>query len=74
VNVDTSEFRALTAQVAALEAEVAGLRCGTLLGEDLLEAVEARGYRDGRASILGTRAARWTPRSRHLQPADGGQP
>jgi hypothetical protein len=27
VNVDTGAFRALTGQVAALEAEVAGLRC-----------------------------------------------
>lgn len=72
MNVDTGSFRALSDQVAAIEAEVAELRGGLGLGQALLDAVEARGFRDGRASVLGTRAARRAPRPRHLQVMDGG--
>jgi hypothetical protein len=72
VNVDTGSFRALTDQVAALEADVARIRHGLGLGQALLDAVAARAYRDGIASILGSRPERRAPGPRHLQVVDGG--
>lgn len=59
-------------RLAALEAEVADLRRAVALRDALLAAAGDRGYRDGRVSVLGTRAASRAPRPRHLQVVQGG--
>jgi hypothetical protein len=53
MEVDTGQFAAICDRVDDLEAAVAELRRGAGLREVLADAIEARGYQAGRASILG---------------------
>jgi hypothetical protein len=74
MQVDTGSFRALTDQVAAIEAEVAELRRAVVFTSALGDGIAERAYREGRESILGRPAAPRPARPRHLQAVDGGQP
>jgi hypothetical protein len=74
MQVDTGSFRALTDQVAAIEAEVAELRRAVLFTTELRAVIEVQAYREGQESILGRPVGPRPPRPRHLQAVDGGQP
>jgi len=60
-------------RLAALEAEVAGLRGLVAIKEALLEAVRDMGYDRGRESILGTREAARPRCPRHLHVVGGAR-
>jgi anti-sigma factor RsiW len=72
MQVDTSEFRAITDQVAAISAEVAELQRTMALSELSLDAIENSAYQRGRESVLGTRAEPRPSRPRHLRSVNGG--
>ena len=54
-------------RLAALEAEVAELRSGAALRQELADTIADRAYARGRESVLGAQAAAREPRAQHLR-------
>jgi hypothetical protein len=69
MNVDTSEFRAITGRLEQLEAEFAALKTTVPVLTLFYDAGRADGFGAGVESVLGRPPA---PRQRHLQALPGG--
>ena len=76
MNVDTGEFRALTAQLARLTKQVTKLTEWKIHTDAFFEVGRMRAAEDARAELLGKAAERSRaprPRPGYLRAVDGGQ-